>query len=230
MKIILFLSLVLLIEAGYIRINANMLKKAIDNKDFYVIDTREMETSVLGYIPNTIIIPRSNFTSWLSYVVPDYALIVVISDYQNYRSTLDYLKSTGKYKLYGYVLYEEICRYSYFNPIKVAYAENTKDSLNNIIGNKGSLIVDVRETSEFVETGVIETSQLIPFSTFMKNYVNIPQNRKIYMLCKKGLRAVIAMTFAKRAGLTNNFFVLERGIEKTIEEGYPLVPFVEKKF
>ena len=235
MKKIASLSLFLLIliisltsTNSFVKINAIVLKRILENNEFYVIDTREMSTSVLGYISNTVIIPRSNFTSWFSFVVPENAKLVVITDRENYIQTLVEIESFGKYKLYGYCFYDDVFRFPYFNIEKIEYDPNTKESLSNIIPNKGSLIIDVREISEYKETGVIEEAQLIPFSTFIKNYVNIPNGRRIYVLCKKGLRAVIAATFAQRAGLTNKFIILYRGIEKVIEEGYPLVPYKEK--
>ena len=208
---------------SYMKINSSMLRKALNNKDFYVLDTRPMTTSVLGYISNSIIIPYSNFT-WLSYVVPDLSNIIIISDKDNYLEVLKYLESLRKYKIYGFCFYEEVSIFSYFDIQKIVYDENTKESLEKIVESKQN-IIDIREISEFKETGVIKEAKLIPFSTFLKNYVNIPKDGDVYVFCKKGIRAVIGMTFVKRAGYKNNFIIMKGGMEQTIKNNYPVVPY-----
>ena len=39
------------------------------------------------------------------------------------------------------------------------------------------------------------------------------------------MRAVIGMSYAKRAGYTNKFIIMKGGMNKAIQERYPLVPY-----
>jgi rhodanese-related sulfurtransferase len=55
----------------------------------------------------------------------------------------------------------------------------------------------------------------------------MPTNKDIYVYCKLGKRALIGMTYAKRAGYTNRFVIMRGGMNQTIHEGYPLVPYTE---
>ena len=41
------------------------------------------------------------------------------------------------------------------------------------------------------------------------------------------MRAVVGMSYAKRAGYTNRFVIMRGGMNQTIHEGYPLVPYTE---
>ena len=91
----------------------------------------------------------------------------------------------------------------------------------------GEYMIDLREVSEFEETGVIEGAHLMPLSNFRKDYVNLPKDLDIYVYCKLGKRALIGMTYAQRAGYTNRFVIMRGGMNQTIHEGYPLVPYSE---
>jgi len=214
------------LSGQYTKINPSVLKKSLGLKDFYVIDTREMTTVASGYISNTIIVP-SSMLSWLSSVIPGLANIIVITESSNYMTTLNKIQSLGKYRIYGYCLYEEVTKYPYFTIKKVEYNQNTKESIQDIVNSKGN-IIDVREITEYKETGVIKEAKLIPLSTFLNQYSNIPNKGNVYVFCKSGMRAIIAMSFAKRFGFTNNFIIMKGGMNQAIREKYPLVPYTGK--
>ena len=208
---------------SYMKINSSILKKVINNKDFYLVDARPMTTIALGYISNSIIVPYTMFT-WLSSVVPELSNIIIISDKANYQETFKKLETIKNYKIYGYCLYEEVSKFSYFNIQKIVYDENTKESLETIVKNKQN-IIDIRETKEYKETGVIKEAKLIPLSTFLKNYGNIPKKGDVYVFCKSGMRAVVGMSFAKRAGYSNNFIIMRGGMDQAIKNKYSVVPY-----
>ena len=214
------------LSGQYTKINPSILKKSLGLKDFYVIDTRDISKAALGYISNTLIVPIS-MLNWLSSVVPNLASIIVITESSNYITTLNKIESYGRYKIYGYCFYDEVTKFPYFDIKKIEYNQNTKESIQDIVNSKGN-IIDVREVNEYHETGVIKEAKLIPLSTFLNKYSNIPKNGDVYVFCKSGMRAVIAMSFAKRYGFTNNFIIMKGGITQAIREGYPLVHYIEK--
>ena len=214
------------LSGHYTKINPSVLKKSLGLKDFYVIDTREISKSALGYISNSLIVP-SSMLNWLSSVVPNLASIIVITESSNYITTFNKIESYGKYKIYGYCFYDEVIKFPYFDIKKIEYNQNTKESIQDIVNSKGN-IIDVREVNEYKETGVIKEAKLIPLSTFLNKYSNIPNKGDVYVFCKSGMRAVIAMSFAKRVGLSNNFIIMKGGMNQAIKEKYPLVPYTEK--
>ena len=230
MQKILFLSIFLLFlissssSLKYVHINPNLLKRILNNKDIYIIDTREIDVAAVGYVPNSIIVPTS-LSYYLSSVVPNRSSIVVISDEKNYQSVLDDLEeSRRRYRVLGYCLYDEIKNSDLFDIQKVDYNQNTKSDVEEIVRDKRN-IIDLRNISEFQETGIVPGSILIPLVDFLNEYKKIPREGDVYVFCKRALRAVIGMTFAKRAGYTNHFIIMKEGIEKTVDEGYQLEPY-----
>ena len=209
----------------YSKISGNELKKYINNKQVYMIDTRDMTISAIGYIPNSILLPVTMY-SWISSVIPDASDIIIITDEENYQNAIDSLIELNKYHLLGYVIYNEINISSSFFIQEVEYDPNTKESITQHVANNEN-IIDIREISEFKETGVIKEALLIPLSTFQTDYNKIPNEGNTFIFCKSGMRAVVGMTFAKRAGYTNRMVIMKGGMNKAIQEGYPLVPYSE---
>ena len=132
----------------------------------------------------------------------------------------------GKYKLIGYCIYDDIVNSSSFNIQQIVYNPNTYDSIQKIVDDNQN-IIDIREVAEYINTGVIQQAKLIPLNTFKNNYVKVPKEGDVYVFCKSGGRAVVGMSYVKRAGYTNKFIIMRGGMDQAIKEGYPTVPYVE---
>lgn len=210
---------------GYSKMSGYDLKNYLLNPDIYIVDTRDMTISALGYLPLTIICPTTMY-SWLTSIVPSGANVILITDENNYQTAIDSLIELNLYNLLGYSIYNNIIEDYSFAIQTIEYNPNTKESIQEIVDN-GENIIDIREISEFKETGVIAQAVLIPLTSFPTNYKKIPTNGNVYVYCKSGMRAVVGMTYAKRAGYTNRMVIMSGGMNKAIEEGYPLVPYEE---
>ena len=211
------------ISLQFSKFSGKDLKKYLLNQKVYIIDTRDMTISAKGYIPNSILLPLSMY-SWLSSVLPSGSDAIIITDEQNKNTAIEQFISLKQYNLLGYCIYDEVNENTSFNIQKVEYNPNTKESIQKIVDNN-DYIIDIREVSEFKETGVIEQAKLIPLTTFQTNYNQIPSDGDVYVFCKSGMRAVVGMTYAKRAGYINRLVIMEGGMNKAIQEGYPLVPY-----
>jgi len=208
---------------GYSKMSGKELKQYVLNQKIYIIDTRDFAISATGYFPQSILCPTSMY-SWLTVIVPSGSDVIIITDEDNYQNSIDALIELKLYNLLGYGIYNEINESSSFFIQKIEYNPNTKESIKEIVDN-GENIIDIREISEFKETGVIEQAILIPLTTFETDYTKIPKNGNVYVYCKSGMRAVVGMSYAKRAGYTNKMVIMSGGMNKAIEEGYPLVPY-----
>lgn len=207
----------------YSKMSGNELKKYLLNKNVYVVDTRDIPISATGYIPQTILCPTSMY-SWLTNIVPSGADVIIITDENNYQQSINSLIELNLYNLLGYAIYDELNENTSFKIQKVEYNPNTNETIHEIVNNSEN-IIDIREISEFKETGVIKEAILIPLSTFLKDYTKIPNDGNVYVFCKSGMRAVVGMSYAKRAGYTNRMVIMSGGMNQAIEEGYPLVPY-----
>ena len=208
---------------GYSKMSGKELKQYVLNQKIYIIDTRDFAISATGYFPQSILCPTSMY-SWLTVIVPSGSDVIIITDEDNYQNSIDAIIDLKLYNLLGYGIYNEINESSSFFIQKIEYNPNTKESIKEIVDN-GENIIDIREISEFKETGVIEQAILIPLTTFQTDYIKIPKNGNVYVYCKSGMRAVVGMSYAKRAGYTNKMVIMSGGMNKAIEEGYPLVPY-----
>ena len=213
------------IKAELLELNLARLKLFLLKKDTYIIDTRDNTISSKGYIQNSLILPLTmDFTKWLSLLVNKGAKIVLICDINNYIAAKTKASEIAGYIYEGYAIYDNIIRQGDIKIITANYNENTKKDVEKLVKDK-KYIVDIREIEEYRETGVIKEANLIPLSTFKENYKKLPKSKDIYVFCKSGGRALLAMSYARRLGCGNKFYIMRGGMKKTIEEGYILAPY-----
>ena len=230
MKKIIYLSLLIWIlinsiKANLSEINLSKLKKFLLRKDTYIIDTRDNTISSKGYIQNSLILPLTmDFAKWLPLLVNKGSKIVLICDMNNYKPAETKISEIAGYIYEGYSIYDNIIRQGEINIQSAIYNENTKNDVEKLVKDE-KYIVDIREIEEYKETGVIKEANLIPLSTFKENYKKLPKNKDIYAFCKSGGRALLAMSYARRLGYRNKFYIMRGGMKKTIEEGYILAPY-----
>ena len=215
-------------EETYKKFDWKVLKGLILKKTNYIIDTRESAISSQGYLPNSILIPLSmDYSKWMTTVVRRDSNIIIISDKTNFKKAIQKVKEAG-YKIYGYAIYEEIAKQASSLFQKAEYKENTKETVEKLV-KENKYILDLREVAEYKETGIVEKSKLMPLSTLTLKTNKIPKKGEVYLLCKTGGRALMAMSYLKKEGFRNKLYVLKGGINKTIEEGFSLVKYTDTK-
>ena len=209
------------------RLAAIYIKNNMFKEDIFIVDTRENTVSNKGYLKNSLILPLTmGYATWFPKLIEDGSKVILICDEDNYITALKQTISLGSYEILGYAIYDEIVKQSDLNIQKAEYNENTKKDIDKLI-QKGKYLVDIREVSEYKETGVIKDAHFIPLSTFKTDYKNLPTNEEIYVFCKSGGRALLGMSYAQRFGYTNQFYIMRGGMTKTISEGYFLVDYTE---
>ena len=212
-------------EKKYTKISELEFKKYLDNKEIYIVDTREIPLCKKGYIRNSIIIPLSmSYSTWFPALIKGKSDAIIITDKEHEKESLDKTGAFGSYNILGYVLYDELVRNKSFIIEKIEYNTNTKEEIQKLVDNK-KIIIDIREIGEFKETGIVKDALLIPLTTFKENFNKIPKEGDVYIYCKSGMSAVTGMTFAKREGYKNKFIIIEGGMLKTIKEGFQVVPY-----
>ena len=214
-------------EKQYIKISEEDLKNYLNDKEVYIVDTREISSCKDGYLQNSIIIPLSmSYSKFFPALIKEGAKVIIITDPEHQKESLEKTSSFNSYNVLGFAIYNEIIQNNSLAVEKVEYNSNTKEEIQKIVDNKG-IIIDIREIGEFKETGVIKDAILIPLSAFKNDYNKIPKEGDIYVYCKGGVRAIAGMTYAKREGYKNKFIIMEGGMMKTIKEGFPTVPYTE---
>ena len=206
----------------YKNLDGKTIKGLLTNTKINIIDTREADISSQGYLPNSLLIPLSmDYSKWMTTVVRRGSEVIIISDKDNFGSAIQKVKEAG-YKIYGYAIYDEIVKHVSFAIQKALYKENTKESVEKLVKEK-KYILDLREDEEYQETGIVENSILIPLSTLNRKIKKLPKKGDIYLFCKTGGRALMAMSFLQKARVKSKLYIMRGGINKTIQEGFALV-------
>ena len=159
--------------------------------------------------------------SFIYSIIPVGAEIIILAEKENKQEAIDNIIELYTYKLLGYSIFSEINENNDFELEVVEYNPNSNNNIQEIV-DKGENIIDIREKNEILKTGYIKQAKLIPLSNFLTDYDEIPNNGNVFIFCKSGTRAVIAMTFLKKQGFTNRIVVMKGGMNRVLEEGYPL--------
>jgi len=68
----------------------------------------------------------------------------------------------------------------------------------------------------------LKVQNCFPLSTLNRKIKKLPKG-DIYLFCKTGGRALMAISFLKKQRVKNKLFIMRGGIDQTIREGYALV-------
>lgn len=83
------------------------------------------------------------------------------------------------------------------------------------------LIVDVRTAEEF-EEGHVPGSDHIPYEQIADKAAQYAEYNKVYIYCRRGMRAQRAYEILKDEGLDNLVCVSDGGMDEWVNSGYPI--------
>ena len=179
----------------------------------------------MGYLKNSLLFSLTvGYSTLVPLLISDGSNIVLICDENNYQESLKTTEAIGHYKILGYAIYDEIIKEDTLDILVAEYNENTKKDVQKLV-DKGEYLLDVRGEQKWKETGVIKEAHLIAYNNFKTGYKAIPDNQDVYIFCNGGGTALLIMSYLQRVGYLHKCIVMRGGMNKTIAEGYPLVPY-----
>ena len=195
------------------------IEKMIDEKDIFLIDTREYsDTKLNGYIKNSILFDSTHkYKEFFSQLISKDSKLIFITKKGNENLSINIPKELGYLNILGYFNFED-----WQNKGKELNKINmiSGNQILEIIKNKENIIVDTREINEYKNEGIIRNSLLIPFSKIKDEYIKLPKDKNIYFLCKVGFRGVSSLTFLKRLGYKNNLYNFDGGLIEIKNSGF----------
>ncbi len=195
------------------------IEKMINEKDIFLIDTREYsDTKLNGYIKNSILFDSTHkYKEFFSQLISKDSKLIFITKKGNENLSINIPKELGYSNILGYFNFED-----WQNKEKELNKINmiSGNQIFEIIKNKENIIVDTREINEYKNEGIIRNSLLIPFSKIKDEYIKIPKDKNIYFLCKVGFRGVSSLTFLKRLGYKNNLYNFDGGLIEIKNSGF----------
>lgn len=97
------------------------------------------------------------------------------------------------------------------------------------LSNEGALIIDVREPDELAELSYdVKNIINIPLGELEKRLAEVPKDKQVIVVCKRGGRSSQAYELLKEKGF-ENIANMEGGMEAWNEKGLPTIAGGEKK-
>lgn len=168
-----------------------------------ILDTRDPDVFVKGFIPNSINIGLDGmFAPWVGALVPDVKQeILLVTDEGKEEEAVIRLARVGYDHVLGYLQ-------GSFNAWKAAGKETdtissiTAEAFANRYRNEDVEVVDVRRKAEY-DAGHIRNAINLPLDYINDQMKDYAGKGKIHLHCAGGYRSVIAASILKARGIEN---------------------------
>ena len=92
-------------EKQYIKISEEDLKNYLNDKEVYIVDTREISSCKDGYLQNSIIIPLSmSYSKFFPALIKEGAKVIIITDPEHQKESLEKTSSFNSYNVLGFMM------------------------------------------------------------------------------------------------------------------------------
>lgn len=183
-------------------------------KDTVVIDTRDFNKSISGFFEGSILISLK-----LPYAITTATLFtpqqkfLLITDEGDQRESVLRLARVGYENILGFVDggYESLEKYCVSQGLSdlVVFLEtvendNLKSFIENAIEKESMELIDVREKSEWENTGVLPKANLVSLKNVegrIEEFLEKGQMKPLGVYCRSGARAAVAGSILKKYGI-----------------------------
>lgn len=214
------------IERGMHALNPDAFEHLANKTGAVILDTRDPQVFVKGFIPNSINIGiDGNFAPWVGTLIPDIKQpILLITDEGRNEEVLTRLSRVGFDGAVGYLE-------GGFNAWKSAGKET--DGIKSIPAEKLAemmetaqiTILDVRKANEFLSEHV-EKAINLPLDYINENFNSIDKNKTYFVHCAGGYRSVIFNSIMRSRGY-DKLIDVAGGFKAIKENGnIPITAFV----
>lgn len=213
------------LQRGTTPLSVEAFEIAANKTGALVLDTRNPEHFVKGFIPNSINIGiDGNFAPWVGALIPDVRQnLLLVCEPGREEEVVTRLARVGYDNVLGFL-----------NGSYAAWEAEGKeiDSITSISAFEFAhrhaqhplTVIDVRKQSEY-ETEHVEGSTNIALDYINNNMASFPKDTPFYVHCAGGYRSVIASSILKARGY-NNMINIEGGMSAISETEVPCTPFV----
>ena len=175
----------------------NELKHAVKD-EAVVLDLRPPAEYGAGHFPGSLNIGLGSpsFSTWTGFMVPgEKAIALVVNSAEEAKRARLELARIGFDNLLGYIKSAALSEREKLPQMTVA-------QLRANLRKDGLLVIDVRTPNEW-KSGHIESARHIPLATFGKHLPDLPNDRKIAVICGSGYRSSVATSMLQARGYKN---------------------------
>jgi glyoxylase-like metal-dependent hydrolase (beta-lactamase superfamily II)/rhodanese-related sulfurtransferase len=212
---------------GYEKIDTVMEQgtKALNPKEFealanetraVILDTRDPEVFVNGFIPNSINIGiDGSFASWAGTLIKDVKQeILIIAEEGREEETVMRLARVGFDHALGY-LEGGFKAWKYVGKEIDTIKSVSIDTLSKEMEGGEVNLMDIRKASEYNSEHVIDAVN-VPLDYINENMAEVEKDKEYYVYCRTGYRSVVFASLLKARGY-ENLINVEGGFEEMKE-------------
>lgn len=186
-------------------LSADAIEQKSREDNTWIIDTRNKEDFVQGFIPESVFIGLDGrFAEWAGSLIPFDKQLLIVAEPGQEREAMVRLARVGFDKMAGYLdggfkTWEQSGKRTDMI-IDVEADELAMD----IPFDENLVVIDVRKEAEFAD-GHIKDAVNIPLANLVDpvSMASIEDDDNLYVHCQSGYRSVIAASLLKRQGIHN---------------------------
>jgi hydroxyacylglutathione hydrolase len=193
------------LESGLKPLDLPAFKDMIKEEDSILLDTRNSDLFVEGFIPGSVNIGLDGrFAEWAGSLLPFDKPIVLVTAPGEEKDSVVRLARVGFDKVKGFLQGGFPTWRQSGEPIDMIIDVEADELAMDIPFDENLLVIDVRRETEFADGHVIDAVNL-PLSemTDPASLANLEERHNIYLYCGGGYRSVIAASLLKRQGFHN---------------------------
>jgi len=193
------------LEAGLQPLDLAGFKKWIAEEDAILLDTRQSDSFVAGFVPRSISIGLDGrFAEWAGSLLPFNKPIVLVTAAGEERETVIRLARVGFDKVKGYLEGGFPVWRQAGEPIDMIIDVEPDELAMDIPFDENLVVLDVRREAEFAD-GHVRDAINIPLQDLSDpvSMANLEERFNLYVHCAGGYRSIIAASLLKRQGIHN---------------------------
>ncbi len=192
------------ISRGLQALDPESFEMAANEYKALVLDTRDPNVFVKGFIPNSINIAiDGNFAPWVGALIPDIKQpILIVADPGREEEVVTRLARVGYDYAIGYLKGGFDSWKNAGKQIDVIHSISAEEFEKHYKEHKDIEVVDVRRPSEYAASHV-EGAENLPLDYINENMSKFRRDKTIYLHCAGGYRSVIAASILKARGFDN---------------------------
>lgn len=214
------------LRKGIVDLDVAQFMDVVDRNDAIILDTRNKEQLVKGYIPGSVWIGiEDNFAPWVGALITDLNQpIVFLADEGAEEEVVTRLSRVGYDNTLGY-LKGGIKSWMESGRTTESIDEISAEDFSKIYKDIPPLTLDVRKESEY-QAQHFAGSTNFPLDFINKNMHKLDKAHQYYLHCQGGYRSLIAVTILKARGF-QKLVNIQGGFDAIKEAGMPVSQYKE---
>ncbi len=177
------------------------IEKLTRTKNTVVIDGRGWQDYRTGHLKGTLFAPLDKYFILVTGSYIEFETnIALISDEDNLSQTVAALARIGHDKVISYITPLQFADFAAKGKQLEIIEEINVGELKELWPTIDGQVLDVRNSSELMETGQIEGARNVAFTRLLPQHSEIPMEGTVYVYCRSGNRSEYACSFLKNSG------------------------------